>query len=97
MDEVFETWESKTLEEGNNPEVAEQTKLWTLPEYLEDYRYIICDIPGEIENLMNDKGSNIFNNAPRAIIIARVEAQVSLLDHLYKNGLLVKLKSYNNE
>ena len=86
MDEVFEHAEFKTLEEWNNP--TPKPKLWSLPEYLEKYRDIICDIPGEIENLMNDKGTNTFNNAPRALIIARVEAQVSLLEYLYKNNLL---------
>lgn len=66
-------------------------KKWTMPKWLEPYRESIVNTGGNsVESLMNDDGtnSNVFNNAPRALICAAVKSQVALLERLREGGLL---------
>jgi len=56
------------------------------------YKKLICNTGGnEIEDIMNNDGtnSNVFNNAPMALICVAVKSQVALLEQLNKKGLLV--------
>jgi hypothetical protein len=58
---------------------------------MEPYRALINNTGGNsIEELMNDDGtnSNVFNNAPRALICVAVKCQVGLLETMYQRGLL---------
>ena len=67
------------------------TKKWKMPKWMEPYRVYIRTTGGNpIEELMNDDGtnSNIFNNAPRALICVAVKSQVSLLTVLHEKGVL---------
>lgn len=66
-------------------------KRWVMPKWLESYRDCIGNTGGNsIEDLMNDDGtnSNLFNNAPRALICVAVKSQVNLLERLHKQGRL---------
>lgn len=68
-----------------------KTKKWTMPKWMEPHRAVIYNTGGNaIEELMNDDGtnSNIFNNAPRALICVAVKSQVSLLERLHESGVL---------
>jgi hypothetical protein len=68
-----------------------KNKLWVFPEWMERFRHTISDTGGNpIEELMNDDGtnSNVFNNAPRALICVAVKSQINLLERLYNAGLL---------
>lgn len=62
-----------------------------MPEWMEKYKELIGNTGGnDIEELMNDDGtnSNVFNNAPRALICVAVKSQVRLLELLKKKDLL---------
>ena len=64
---------------------------WTMPEWMEPFRKLINNTGGNsIEELVNDDGtnSNVFNNAPRALICCAVKCQVDLLKSLHKAGAL---------
>lgn len=64
---------------------------WTMPEWMEPFRKLINNTGGNtIEDLVNDDGtnSNVFNNAPRALICCAVKCQVDLLKTLHNEGLL---------
>jgi len=66
-------------------------KRWTMPAWMEPYRAMIVNTGGNpIEELMNDDGtnSNVFNNAPRALICVAVKSQVQLLKALHEQGML---------
>lgn len=66
-------------------------KKWIMPKWMKFYAKMILNTGGNnIEDLVNDDGqnSNIFNNAPRALICASVKSQVGLLEQLYEKGLL---------
>jgi hypothetical protein len=66
-------------------------KKWIMPKWMKSYENMILNTGGNsIEDLVNDDGrnSNIFNNAPRALICASVKSQVGLLQQLYEQGLL---------
>lgn len=66
-------------------------KQWKMPDWMEPYRYFIVNTGGnDVEELMNDNGtnSNVFNNAPRALICVAVKSQVALLVELHKEGKL---------
>lgn len=67
---------------------AKEKKQWTMPEWMEFYRESI--VYGErAEELYNDDGtnSNIFNNAPRALICVSLKSQIDLLYRLHERGL----------
>ena len=67
-------------------------KVWIMPEWMEKYRKMIVNTGGNaIEELVNDDGtnSNVFNNAPRALICVAVKSQVNLLEILHKEGLIL--------
>lgn len=64
---------------------------WTMPRWMEPYRAKITNTGGNsVEDLMNDDGtnSNVFNNAPRALICVAVKSQVAMLEVLHKAGHL---------
>lgn len=64
---------------------------WKMPKWMEQYRPLISNTGGnDIEELVNDDGrnSNVFNNAPRALICVAVKCQVSILESLHEKGLL---------
>ena len=66
-------------------------KKWQMPEWMEPLRNEIKNTGGNsIEDLMNDDGtnSNVFNNAPRALICVAVKSQVGLLEWLHTRGKL---------
>lgn len=63
---------------------------WVMPNWMEEYRIDICNTGGNpIEELMNDKESNMHNNQVRMILIFCVQSQISLLHQLHKKGLLL--------
>lgn len=71
--------------------MATKTKKWVMPKWMEPYRDMIRDTGGNpIEELMNDDGtnSNVFNNAPRALICCAVKCQVAFLESLHARDLL---------
>ena len=60
-----------------------------MPEWMKIYEHYISNTGGNnIEELMNDKSTNVFSNAPRALICVSVSAQVLLLESLHEEGLL---------
>ena len=65
---------------------------WKMPEWMEEYREMIDHYTGgnPIEELMNDDGtnSNVFNNAPRALICVSVKSVVSFLTMLHERQML---------
>lgn len=64
-------------------------KKWVMPEWMEQYRDDFCNTGGNsIENLYNDEGTTIFNNAVRVALITAVDAQVGLLYRLHRKKLL---------
>lgn len=68
-----------------------QRKKWKMPTWMEAYRKSILNTGGNpVEDLMNDDGtnSNVFNNAPRALICCAVKSQVALLESLHESGSL---------
>lgn len=67
------------------------TKKWTMQKWMEPYIDMIGNTGGnDITALMNDDGrnSNLFNNAPRALICAAVKSQVALLEKLHEKGII---------
>lgn len=69
-----------------------ETKAWEMPEWVEPYRSVICNTGGNsIESLMNDKSTNMHNNAVRSVIIACVSSQINLLAALHETGCLREL------
>jgi hypothetical protein len=66
-----------------------EKKEWTMPGWMELYREIICNTGGNpIEELMNDTGTNFFNNHVRSALIVAVSSQVALLNLAHAKGLL---------
>lgn len=64
-------------------------ELWAMPAWMEPYREFIRNTGGNpIEELMNDKHTNGFNNAIRSALIISVESQIMLLMSLHGRGLL---------
>lgn len=66
-------------------------EIWTMPKWMKRYAPLIVNTGGNnIEDLVNDDGtnSNVFNNAPRALVCAAVKSQVTLLELLYEKELL---------
>lgn len=66
-------------------------KIWIIPEWMKQYLPLIMNTGGNnVEDLVNDDGtnSNVFNNAPRALICTAVKSQVALLELLHEKGLL---------
>lgn len=64
---------------------------WKMPEWMQQFAKLINNTGGNrIEELYNDDGtnSNVFNNAPLALICVAVKSQVDLLLSLHKLGLL---------
>ena len=71
--------------------MAKAKRNWKMPKWMEKYRKFINNTGGNsIEELYNDDGtnSNVFNNAPRALICVSVKCQVQLLLTLKKEGLI---------
>lgn len=71
--------------------MSKKQKNWKMPEWMEKYRHLINNTGGnEVEDLVNDDGtnSNVFNNAPRALICVAVSSQVNLLENLHSKGFL---------
>ncbi len=67
---------------------------WIMPAWMKPYAKMILNTGGNnIEDLVNDDGtnSNVFNNAPRALICAAIKSQIGLLELLYEKGLLTNL------
>jgi hypothetical protein len=65
-----------------------------MPDWMKPYAKMILNTGGNnIEDLINDDGtnSNIFNNAPRALICVSVKNQVGLLEQLHDKGLLKQI------
>lgn len=65
---------------------------WTMPPWMEPYRDKIGDTGGNsIEDVMNrdPNEANVIINAPVALICVAVKSQVSLLNRLYREGLLM--------
>ena len=67
-------------------------KKWVMPAWMEKYREYLSRFAGgnPIEELMNDDGtnSNVFDNAPRALICVSVKSAVGLLESLKFHNLL---------
>jgi hypothetical protein len=64
-------------------------KAWTLPPYLEPFRQHILNTGGnELEDLVNDHDTTVFNNAPRAMCCACTKTQIALLIRLHRLGYL---------
>ena len=70
-------------------------EVWVMPEWMEPYRKLIGETGGNpIEELMNDRDSNAFNNVIRAGLIVCANAQVSLLMRLYQRHLITGTPSW---
>lgn len=67
-------------------------EVWTMPEWMEPYRDLLeADLGGgTIENLLNDRTSNGFNNMIRAALICMADSKVRLLATLHRDGLLAE-------
>jgi hypothetical protein len=62
---------------------------WTMPSHLERYRGLIIDTGSNpIEWLMSLSGKDTWNNVVLAALCVSVNAQLVLLERLYKEGLL---------
>ena len=69
---------------------------WTMPEWMHRYKdYLTWQGSEEkwieyVERIYNDDGknSNVFNNAPLALICVHLKGQVDLLLRLHRDGLL---------
>lgn len=62
---------------------------WKMPGWMEPYRGLIGNTGGNsIESLMNDKTTNSLNNLIRSALIVSVDAQVTLLRRLHREGRL---------
>ena len=62
-----------------------------IPKWMRPFIQYITNTGGnDVEELINDNGtnSNVFNNAPRALICASVKSQFALLRILHEKGLL---------
>jgi hypothetical protein len=65
------------------------SKKWKMPAWMEPYRDSFCNTGGNsIEELMNDRSTNIANNAVRVALITAVDAQVGLLCRLRERKVL---------
>lgn len=76
--------------------IKEQEKIWVMPEWMEKYRSFISigdereNSTTSVEDLMNDKYTNSFNNTYRWAMIINVKSKVQLLNRLMKEGILNK-------
>ena len=62
---------------------------WVMPGWMEKYRDDIRNTGGNpVEELMDDKTTSLFANAPRVLLISSVLSQVSLLESLHAKGRL---------
>ncbi len=67
----------------------EFVKKWVMPEWMERYRYEIGNTGGNsVEDLMNDHGSNLFNNSIKCLLISSVSSQVNLLERLREKNII---------
>ena len=67
----------------------DKKKKWVMPEWMENYREYICNTGGNpIEELMNDSGTNMFNNHVRMGLIIAVKSQVTLLERLHNESVI---------
>ena len=68
------------------------TKKWTMPAWMVPYVPLIAGGSDKawVEEIMNDDGrnSNVFNNAPRALICVSIKGQVGLLTTLHQRRAL---------
>lgn len=66
----------------------EQTE-WTMPEWMEGFRHLIQNCRAEdVEEFYNDHQTQVWSNAPRALICVAVKEQVDLLYRLHNLGVL---------
>ncbi len=73
-------------------------KKWIMPGWMIQYKDMIVNTGGNtVESLMNDENSNMFNNAPRALICVAIKSQVRLLEELYEKGLLINYEPKKEE
>lgn len=82
--------ESDEMEDEEDDKKTKKKK-WKMPKWMEWYRPYIQNTGGNtIEDLYNDDGtnSNVFNNAPRALLCVAVKSQVDLLTKLHELGHL---------
>lgn len=62
---------------------------WRMPKWMEPYREMIADTGGNpIEELVNDRSTNVWSNAVRAMLCVTVKDQVALLYRLAHHGVL---------
>lgn len=84
---------SKNMEEKKLSK-TKQKEQWIMPDWMEKYRSLISvgdeskKSSTSIEDLMNDKKTNSFNNIYRYAMIVNVDAKVGLLKKLKEQGLL---------
>lgn len=66
-----------------------EKKKWIMQSWIEPYRNLIVNTGGNsIEELMNDKESNMENNYIRTALIVAVKSQISFLQNLKDHGML---------
>jgi hypothetical protein len=66
-----------------------KVKKWVMPEWIEKYRELIRNTGGNsIEELMNDKTTNMQNNYVRCALMIAVESQISLLNLLKEKSFI---------
>lgn len=71
--------------ESKKPAVA--AKPWTMPDWMEKYRPLINNTGGNsVEDLVRDQKTNVFINAPRAMLCVAIKSQVILLESLREAG-----------
>ena len=59
--------------------------MWKMPKHLKKYRKLIINTVGfSIEELINDNKTTACNNSFKYTLIVTVDAQIALLERLYK-------------
>jgi hypothetical protein len=62
---------------------------WRMPPWMQKYRALFVGTGGNpVEALMNDRGCDPASNLPRFTCVTAVEAQVGLLEVMWRRGLL---------
>ncbi len=68
---------------------ANEQPKWQMPAWMEPYRDRIKTTGGNsVEDLMNDRDSNMHNNCVRAALCIAVKSQVAMLEHLHPDKVL---------
>jgi len=64
-------------------------KMWVMPKWMEPMREMILDTGGNpVEELVNDRTTQVQTNVVRALLCVSVKDQVHLLYSLARNGML---------